>query len=127
MSRGLVVAAVVAVAAFALGTRFGGGEARVEVRREPGTTRVVTETRSVVGGTLTADQVRAIVREELGAARAPAEREAAPQVVEAREEATARAHELIARAIDQGEWTEQDRDDLLAAMKDLDRAQTACE
>jgi hypothetical protein len=115
-----VFACVGVVAAFALGTRFGGTE-RVEVHREPGTTRVVTETRTAAGATLTAEQVRAIVREELSTAHEPAEPEL--QVVEARERSAARAHDVVARAIDQGRWTEQDRDDLLTAMRDLDRAQ----
>jgi hypothetical protein len=62
-----------------------------------------------------------IVREELAEAREVVD-EPEPQAVEARAASAARAHDVIARAIDHGRWTEQDRDDLLAAMKDLDRA-----
>jgi hypothetical protein len=120
MSRGLVLAGLAVIGAFALGTRFSASTERVEVHREPGTTRVVTETRTAAGATLTAEQVRSIVREELATTREPAAPE--PQAVEAREQSAARAHEVVARAIDQGTWTEQDRDDLLTAMRDLDRA-----
>jgi hypothetical protein len=121
MSRGVVLAGVAVAAAFALGTRFAGTE-RVEVHREPGTTRVITETRTATGATLTAEQVRAIVREELAGAREPTP-EPEPGIVEAREQSAARAHEVVARAIDVGQWTEQDRSDLLAALRELDRAQ----
>lgn len=122
--RGWIIAAAVA-AAFALGTRFGTrGDARVEVHREPAaaTTRIVTETRAP-GAALTAEQVRAIVREEVAAAREPDAPAPDPQRVEAREQAAARAHEVVARAIEEGTWTEQDRDALRIAMNDLERAQ----
>lgn len=124
MSRLMVggLAAAALVAAFALGTRFAGVE-RVEVQRDPQRTTapVVTVTAPSSDATLTADQVRAIVREELAGVRKPDEPD--PQVVEARDEDVDRAHDLIARAIATGAWTEQDRDDLRAAVMDLERAQ----
>lgn len=103
------------VAAVWIGQRSGGDEARVVVGETravaaPGVRTVVTH----VGG-VEAEELRAIVREEMGrredgcpavaAGEEPVEEVMAPEVIVQSEEAAA----IVARAIEAGRWTEEDR------------------
>jgi len=128
MTRPIFIVGVAAavVGAFALGTRFGGAPERVvvdhEVRRAV-TTPVVVAAPSAASAAPTPDQIRAIVREELAAARDEHAVVEAPAVVEARQQSADRGHAVIAHAITTGVWSEQDRDSLRQAVAGVDREQ----
>jgi hypothetical protein len=124
----LIGSAVALAAAFALGTRVGGVSERVVIEREAQPMAAMPVAAAIPGratATLSAEQVRTIVREELAAGAehsAPAV-DADPAVVAAREQSLALAHQIVERAIEKGTWSEKDRDALLAAIPDLERAQ----
>jgi len=129
MARAAVLlgSAAALAAAFALGTRFGGNAERVVIERDARPAMVTPVTMAVrpsTNATVTADQVRAIVREELATEREDGDTATGdPQVVAAREESAIRARQVVARAIEQRTWSERDRDELLAAMRNLDSSQ----